>query len=331
MPVFNSARTVGAALKSILVQSYADFEFLIIDDGSTDGSQSTIRSYADSRIRFVQNEKNLGVAESLNRGLEMAHGEYIARMDSDDISVRCRLEHQVRFMDARPDVGISGSWVRLFGDQPRITLRSPVGPFVIKAFMLFDNPLFHPSVIMRRQSLEKHKLRYDPGFSRTEDYDLWVRGSQYFLLDNLPEVLVLMRIHRENITSTTQNVMMPQTEKILSIELQNLDVNPTNEELAFHHIVGRGRRLKTRLDIERAETWLLALQDRNREVGVYEPDAFAKAAGMVWFRLCRNSAPLGRWVWRRYRASPLVKKFQPPLSEVVRFWASIIWHNAYCR
>ena len=326
MPVYNAVEFIREAVDSILKQSFSDFKFLIIDDGSTDGSQSIIRSYDDSRIRLVQNEKNLGVAATLNRGLDLARGEYIARMDADDISLPRRLERQIHFMEENPEVGVSGTWIRLFGDQMRVVDRRPVGASIVKAFMLFDTPLNHVTAIMRGSMIEKYNLRYDLNFNRAEDYDLWMRAKNYFLLDNIPEPLVRVRFHKDSITKTTKPIMTDQTEKLLFRELRNLGFTPTDEELKFHHIVGRGRRITSRQEMNRAESWLLKLQRRNREISLYEENALSKAIGMVWFRVCSNSTPLGTWIWKKCRRSSLTSGYAPPFSEIMIFWASIMWH-----
>jgi len=327
MPVHNAAPFIRAAVESVLSQSFRDFEFLIIDDASTDESSSIVQTYKDPRIRLVRNEENLGVARTLNRGLDMARGDYIVRMDSDDISFHQRLARQVWFMDAHERVGVSGSWVQLFGEQPRVTLRAPTGPRVVEAFMLFDNRIFHPSVILRAGSLNRHRLRYDPSFSRTEDYDLWTRVSQHALLDNLPEVLVSVRMHGQSITSTKGEVMREQTKTILARQLLKLGVSANEEELTLHHKIGRGLRMGSRYEIDRAESWLLELQRRNREVRVFDEGAMAAAVGMVWFRLCSNSTPLGVRLWRKYRGSALSCGYRPAVAERLRFFASIAWHT----
>jgi len=327
MPVYNASEFLREAVDSILKQSFSDFEFLIIDDGSTDGSQSLIHSYHDSRIRFDQNEKNIGVAKTLNRGLDLARGEYIARMDADDISLPRRLEKQIHFMDKNPEIGVSGTWIRLFGDQPRVVARCPNGASIIKAYMLFDNALYHPTVIMRRDMIKKYNLRYDSHFNRTEDYDLWLRASNHFSLGNLPEALVMMRHHKDSITNTAETVMTDQTEKLLFKGLLNLGLRPTKEELEFHHIVGRGRRLSSRDEVDKAEKWLKTLKGQNEKVGFYESEALEKAIGMVWFKVCSNSTPMGMLVWSKCRKSSLSDGYAPPFSEVMRFWASMIWHT----
>jgi len=326
MPVYNASEFLREAVESIFAQSFSDFEFLIIDDGSTDGSQSIIRSYDDSRIRFAQNEKNIGVAATLNRGLDLAQGEYIARMDADDISLPRRLEKQIHFMDKNPEIGVSGTWIQLFGDQLRVVDRSPVGASVVKAYLLFDNPMFHHSVILRRDTMKKHGLRYDPVFNRTEDLDLWSRASEYIAMDNLPKVLVRFRVHDASVTSNAQDVMTRQTEKILTRSLEKIGIELKREEIKFHHVISRGRRVYSREHIEKAETWLSNIREKNRHTGVHDVEALDKAIGMIWFRLCSNSTPLGVWILSKYRKSVLSEGYHPSSSSILRFTVSLLWH-----
>ena len=115
MPAYNAEKYINEAIDSILAQTFTDFEFIIIDDGSTDSTCAIVESYSDSRIRFFKNEHNLGVAATLNRGLDLARGEYIARMDADDISLPTRFEKQAAYMDSHPDVVVCGTGVECFG------------------------------------------------------------------------------------------------------------------------------------------------------------------------------------------------------------------------
>ncbi|NQT55674.1 MAG: hypothetical protein HQ551_05560, partial [Desulfobacteraceae bacterium] len=140
-------------------------------------------------------------------------------------------------------------------------------------------------------------------------------------------VLVRFRVHNASVTSTTQDVMTQQTEKILARSLERIGIEPTSEEIKFHHVIGRGRRLYSRDDIERAEKWLSMICDRNREVGVHDTEALGKAIGMIWFRVCSNSTPMGAWIWKKYRRSLFSDGYTQPLSEVMRFWVSMIWHT----
>jgi glycosyltransferase involved in cell wall biosynthesis len=204
MSVYNGERYLREAVESILNQTFTDFEFIIIDDGSTDNTTEILEEYAtqDKRIRLIRNTRNLGLTRSLNKGLRIACGEYLARQDADDISLQERLALQVRFLDEHPDVGVVGTWVMHINEGGRQTgvLRTPTSPALVRWFLLFGPCLMHPSVTMRRSLLERDAA-YRPEIPYAQDYDLWVRLSTKTQLANLPEVLQLMRVHRHAISA----------------------------------------------------------------------------------------------------------------------------------
>jgi glycosyltransferase involved in cell wall biosynthesis len=327
MPVYNAGQYLSEAMESILKQRFKDFEFIIIDDASQDNSPELIKKYEDSRIVFVENQENIGVARTLNRGLELARGRYIARMDADDISMPERLDRQVRFMDEHPEIGISGGWVQLFGIGPSTIARKPTDPREVSTYMLFENPLWHMTVIMRRELLLHHKLYYDPIFSRSEDFDLWAKAIQHFPMANLGEVLVRVREHRGSATRANWDEVTRQTESILGRLLENSGFSVTSEEISFHHRVGRGYRMNSKQEIERAEAWLQKLCDMNSVKKRFADDSLRTTVATVWFRVCANSGPLGPWIYQKWVTSPLQAGLKQPLMSVARFVASIIWHR----
>ncbi len=156
MSVYNGEKYLREAIDSILGQTFKDFEFLIIDDGSTDSSVEIIRSYADPRIRLIQNEENIGLSRSLNKGLKLARGEYIARMDADDISLPRRLAAQVGLLDKQPDIGLVGTSIQLIDcDGERMHVhRVPTTHAQILWALCFTTPLAHPSVVFRKVIIE---------------------------------------------------------------------------------------------------------------------------------------------------------------------------------
>ena len=327
MPVYNAELFIEQAVKSILTQTLHDFELIIIDDGSNDKSVEIVTRLQDSRVRLYQNESKCGVAATLNRGLSLARGEYIARMDADDVSLKTRLEYQAQYLDSNPDIGIVGSWIRLFGDQLPLVEKTPVGSDILAAYLVFDNPLFHPAVMFRRSLIEKDGLSYDSVFNRTEDFELWTRAVNFTRLENLPIVLHKMRHHKQSVTSTASDVMTDQTCKLLARQLKSLGLSPTAVEVSFHHAVSRGKRLQTRQDIDRAEQWLRLLRKKNSENGIHNPKMFDLVVGMIWFRLCRNSTPLGWWIWKKYRQFEVCKSYKPTNKEIVFCFLSILWHR----
>lgn len=193
MPVYNGEAFIREAIQSIIAQTYINFEFLIIDDGSDDQSVNIIKNYRDFRIRLKQNETNRGLVESLNKGIDLAKGEYIARMDCDDICFPERLAKQLTFMEQHLEVGVCGTWIE-FTDTGQV-LQHPVEHELIVSGLTQHNQLAHPSVMIRTAVLRQHHLYYDPYYTYAQDYELWVRMSKITRLANIPEVLVKYRIH----------------------------------------------------------------------------------------------------------------------------------------
>ncbi|HOK51408.1 MAG TPA: glycosyltransferase, partial [Bacteroidales bacterium] len=188
MPVYNASSFIEESINSILQQTFSDFEFIIINDASTDNSRNIISSYTDSRIRIIDNEQNLGVTRSLNKGIKLARGKYIARMDADDIALSNRFEKQVAFLESNPDYGLVGAYMQLLPSGA--VVRVPTTDEELKATMLFHNPFVHPAMMIRKSILVQHQLTYDESLSAAQDEDLWFRIAQYCKIANIPEVLL---------------------------------------------------------------------------------------------------------------------------------------------
>lgn len=203
MSAYNRAGYVKEAIKSILNQTYKDFEFIIIDDCSTDDTPKVIQSYADKddRIVFIRNEKNMDYNYNLRRGFDLAKGEYIARMDDDDISLPTRFEKQVKFLDKHNDITVLGTFIEPFGESILETWVKDSDPDILAILMNFFNPMCHPSVMIRKSFLREHNLNYSPKELYAEEYHLWkeiiLHGGK---LANLNEVLVRYRCHKKSVT-----------------------------------------------------------------------------------------------------------------------------------
>ncbi len=197
MAVFNGAPFLRPAIDSILAQTFRTLEFIIVDDGSVDDTPAILASYEDPRLIIIRNDQNRGLAASLNRGLDVARGEFVARMDADDVAMTERLKRQVIFLDSHPDVGIVGSASRLIDAAGREHRRDdmPLSDLAIRWRLLTGNPFQHPTVMVRRAILDRHRLRYDETCEAAQDYDLWTRLLDHTRGANLPEPLVARRVH----------------------------------------------------------------------------------------------------------------------------------------
>lgn len=200
MTVFNAEPFLKEAIDSILGQSFEDFEFIIIDNASADRSRNIIASYKDSRILFIENERNLGQSKALNIGIRKARGEFIARMDADDISLPRRFQEQYDYLQKNGSIAVVGSWYLEIDEKGRTIreFRLPTDPWEIKTYLIGSSALSyhcipHPIVLMRKQALLDAGL-YNEGYI-VQDFDLWVRISRKYLLSNLGKVLFKYRIN----------------------------------------------------------------------------------------------------------------------------------------
>ena len=202
MAVYNAERYLRQAVESILKQTFRDLEFVIVNDGSTDGSRDIILSYTDERIRLFDNNRNLGLTLSLNRGLGLAQGTYVARQDADDVSRPERLEKQVDYLDRHPEVGLLGTWTEFIAEDGAFlgVWQTPLSHALIKWQLLFANCLAHTSVVMRSSVVERVGGYSEYAFY-AQDYDLWSRMSLETQIANLSEFLVQNRVHSETVSA----------------------------------------------------------------------------------------------------------------------------------
>lgn len=202
MPVYNAELYLKEAISSILNQTYRDFTFLIIDDGSLDDSYNIVKSFNDHRIILLKNEKNLGIVKTLNLGFDLIDSEYIVRMDSDDISYPDRLRKQIKFMDAHKHIPVSGTSINLIDQHGKYirTRKVEISSKSIRSKLLIENELMHPTLILRKSVFNENQFRYKSGYNGIEDYELWTRMSQNYDFMNIKEVLLKYRLNEKGIT-----------------------------------------------------------------------------------------------------------------------------------
>lgn len=308
MPVHNGAVYLSEAIDSVLLQSFRDFELLIVDDASTDESAAIIERYKDPRIRLLRSAERLKLSGALNLGLDNARGDYVARMDADDISLPRRLEIQVRHMNRHPEIGICGTWIRYFGGPSRAVLKRPLGCEEIRAFTLVDTPFAHPTIILRRGLMDSYQLRFDGSYYPTEDFELWTRAMRCFPVENLPQVLLQYRVHGQSLTGSGWSKMDEQAVRVIERQFHALGLDTTPDTLQFHRELCMGRMKISAETLSKADTWLEHILVVNAQAHVFDPDALANVLGDVWFRACMHAAHLGLWVAKRYDDSNLAKK-----------------------
>jgi glycosyltransferase involved in cell wall biosynthesis len=205
MPAYNAEKYIGEAIESILSQTFTDFEFIIVDDGSTDRTWENVTAYAKKDIRIVpmQNERNSQICITLNNGLSVAKGKYVVRIDSDDTSPKDRIEKQVAFMDAHPEVVVSGGTVQICDASltPTNLRQYNLTDDAIRAKLFRYSPFAHPSVIYSLDAVKKAGM-YNPDLNDAEDYDLYFRLGRIGKFANLSDVIHNLRLSSGSISQT---------------------------------------------------------------------------------------------------------------------------------
>jgi glycosyltransferase involved in cell wall biosynthesis len=305
MPVYKGDEYLSEAVDSILNQTFSDFEFIIICDDPTNETRCILDKYQqnDSRMKIYYQERQ-GLVNSLNRGISLAKGEYIARMDADDVSLPTRFEKQVEFMDNNPEIGISGTWVKLIGKAPEFVLKHPCDHETIQSSMLFFCTIAHPSVILRRETFCKNGLCYNQDETYAEDYGLWVRAATVLRFANIPQLHLYYRMHDSNTNVTIQKEV---SGNIRLSQIRQLCINPTKVEFETHEALSCYIFESNKDFISNAKSWLEKLQYANSRVKIYPEPAFSSVLANYWHSVCCNSINIGLDSWRLFHDSKLSK------------------------
>jgi glycosyltransferase involved in cell wall biosynthesis len=293
MPVYNGERHLERAIRSILFQSFKDFKFLIIDDGSTDSSLNIINRYKqqDSRIHVLVNSHNLGLIGTLNKGLDAIETKYVARMDCDDYALPTRLEKQVDLMEASPFVGACGTWITVknASDGSEYTQLYPTQHAEIKVHMLSYCAVAHPSVILRRSFLERDGLRYDSEFIHAEDYELWTRAIDKFEFANIAEPLLEYNIHPDNVSSKHEAIQLRTASRIRLKQIAKLISPQPNDESIITRLFAAGlQEASNRRDFIEVRDLLERILIANKYRNVYDPTLFDHYLFNTWYRICKK-------------------------------------------
>ena len=297
------------ALDSMLEQTFTDFEAVVINDGIKDASYNMLLEYAarDSRIRLIENEVNLGLAASLNRGIEVCRGKYIARMDTDDICLPDRLEKQVEYMDSHPDIMFAGAWADSFdNDENEITVNwRPVmcsrEEYRIRLFFSNDPLLLHPTVIFRKSFLQKNSLYYseDPLYRYSEDYEMWTRCADYGAAAVIEQVLLKYR-NAQNESRVTIRHKEGMTDCVMNIQkklLARLHIDPAFYDYNIHYDLLNGRKP---YDL-RYKQWMDLILKQNRKYRVYGQKLLKRLFHERWYNIVYHGIAKKKTLKKRLR------------------------------
>lgn len=213
MPAYNSKDYIAEAIDSILNQTFKNFEFIIINDGSTDNTGEIIKEYEkkDDRIVYLENEENRKISYTRNRGMENAKGPYIAFMDSDDISLPERLQKQIKYMEENPECGIVSSFVE---DDDKTDNPRPTDDHDLKLHLLYGSPFSASGAMIKKSFFDEHDLKFNAEYEGVQDFELWSRAKRFMKFHVLPECLLKRGAREKNITVQTKRIKMMLSNKI---------------------------------------------------------------------------------------------------------------------
>jgi glycosyltransferase involved in cell wall biosynthesis len=296
MPVYNAESYIKEAIQSILNQTFTDFEFIIIDDGSTDNSLKIIKSFKDNRIKIIKNKGNLGLIKTLNKGINLAQGRYIARMDADDIAMPERLEKQMAFLKENPDYGLVGTLAEIIDEEGVSTGKIhdlPISYEAIKSRILFQCPFVHPSVMGKIEVFKEFK--YKENYPIAEDLFLWIEIISKYKVANINELLLKYRVHSKNVSSDSKKFKQKENSllKIFEYQLHLLDNNISHDKIKIHfdlYSMNAYNRKKTIADYGLVYSWITDLANYNEKKKWFNYDLFIEDLASSWYKFTMRNA-----------------------------------------
>jgi glycosyltransferase involved in cell wall biosynthesis len=270
MPVFNGEKYIDEAVRSILNQTFTDFEFILIDDCSTDRTSEIVKKFNDPRISYFRNSNNRGNYPCRNEGHELARGKYICVMDADDIAEPGRFRIQYQLMENNSEIGICGSYIKNIpsGIIPRFITDCEI----LRVAFLFNNYCSHPSIIMRNEFLKKFNLKYNEEFQYSADFELCARGLRYFKVCNITDVLIQYRRHQGQISWEKAKEQEKYADIIRINQLRDiLEFIPEEIPVLLHLKLMKKHPILIKYK-DKAEQWVKEILERNKIIGYFNHD-----------------------------------------------------------
>lgn len=322
MSVYNEASFVSEAISSILNQTYRNIELIIVDDASSDNTVNIIETINDVRIKLIKNEENKGLAHNLNVAIRNSTGEYIARMDGDDISHPERIREQVLYMEKNKDVDICGTFAKAFGESNQ-GMEYPVTQEEIKVSLLFTNALCHPSVMFRKETMD---YAYNENFSASQDYELWSRVIWDKQVRNIPMYLFNYRTHRNQTKHINSRMQKAGELQARTYMLCKLTSDFSAEEISVFQTMTCG--IKTEIEMRAIEALLERIVDINRTRKVYDYNIMENRCAVEYFNSWYRSIGekgvdkkmlKGSTFYYGYKVQPISKRLKTQIKLLYTF------------
>ncbi len=288
MPVYNGESFLKEAIDSIVTQTYTNWELIVVNDGSTDGSRDIVLSYTDPRIQLHDNEENLGIISTKNKAIDIAKGKYIASLDADDIALPTRLAKQVEYFETHSDCGLVATLHQEIdgnGKRGQVSL-FPTSNRDVHSYLLLANCICHSSTMLRADLMKE--LKYIPGFHVAEDYEMWDRITNTHFIANIPEVLTLYRVHGNNISITKKSLMF-ETVKTLSKRMLNnikIEFTPRQHDLHCDLVSFSNELTKDKKSFDEMEEWVISFLNQMKARKGYNPQLIYKIMAERYIVAC---------------------------------------------
>ena len=285
MPVYNDGSFLNEAIESILYQTYNNFEFIVIDDGSTDNSLNIIKSYGDQRILILQHDKNKGISKALNYGLRYAKGRFIARMDANDIALSERFDKQIKYLIKEKEIGLVTCLHENINTEgkPIQTLNRDISPSNSQVCTFFRNYIPHSSVMIDRDIITDIKYNED---CAAEDFDLWIQLSEKTEFYMIPDVLMKIRIDKKGLSQRNKQNCELSQKRIIKQKLEQLGIDANDKEIEFHfnyHKKYQYKCLEGKFILEYYEKLFIG----NQRFQVFRESAFSDFLFANWFHVIK--------------------------------------------
>lgn len=313
MPCYNVEKYVEESMSSILNQTYANLQIIAINDCSTDSTGDILKKMAkqDSRISVIDNEANLKLIKTLNKGISLCKGEFIARMDADDISLPTRIEKEVEFLEHNPDHDIVSTLFFAFRSEnpnKRYLHHSPLRDGELRGYMLFKSGICHPAVMIRKRVFTELGLKFEQEYLHVEDYALWSEAIYKTKIGNINEPLLLYRVHQSQVSTMHEDLQSENKKKVFKIHCSHLGLSVDDDFIDIYSSVAECVPMHSSFTyLDKCEEFMCNLIKLNQEKPFCDAVYFDRMLSIHWLRLCANSR-LGLKVIKRLKNSPLYKK-----------------------
>lgn len=303
MPVFNAGSYLHEAIESILKQTYKNVEFIIVNDGSTDDSEKTISSFSDKRIIVLKNEKNEGIISCLNKAIQIAKGDYIARMDADDIAMPDRLQSQEEKFRKNTKLIVCGTDYYSLNNGKKFLVANFDDSEYQKTILLFSTCFAHPTVMMKNIFREK-EIKYNSKFIHAEDYKLWTDLALLGKFENVGRPMLRYRSHPSQVSNAHNEAQLKISAEIRKEYLDKLGFRYNDDQFKIHNIIGDNIFITSKNTLIEIEKWLLELINQNKKIKVLNENSFLFAIQKFWFDSC-GFTNLGLYSFFKFRKSEI--------------------------